>query len=116
MCYVSTLYIKSGKFPNTIFALKEDTRSTESDPHSFKKSRDFILTLLLLSTQKGAKNFCHTKQTSEFSNNFFLPGIKFDRMEIHPSVLYPHMLSELGNIGICKSAQELIPSSPPPTP
>lgn len=52
VCYVSILYIKFGKFPNAVFALKKATRSTESDPHSFKKSRDFILTLLLLSTQK----------------------------------------------------------------
>lgn len=99
---------------SSLLFFPERGRRGEADQYSLFKvcnwARDFYAkSVLLLPIEKGTKNFCNIKHTLEFSNFF---GIYFEWREINPSISHCHMLSELGNMEVCKSIQKLGPSLP----
>jgi hypothetical protein len=108
-------YIKRHRIPNTIFPLKEDNNKQGIRSIFFLEIQRFFLALLRLSTQKKKKKMdLRTFVTQNKHRNIpSFSEIEFGRMEIDPSVLCRHMSSELGNMEICKLAQELIPGSLP---
>ena len=113
MC-LTGLFVRCSVARSNLLFFPERGRRGEANQYSLFKvcnrARDFYAkSVLLLPIEKGTKNFCNIKHTPEFSNFF---GIYFEWREINPSVPHCHMLSELGNMEVCKSIQKLGPSLP----